>query len=159
MGGSEDAYIAAKITVTSRGDIHSYQNENDEWVYILGVAQGYDNLDITKLVDGGLVDEPSTRDDDWNNLSVYETASCVIYQVPNRAQRTYTFYIFIKEAVAANGKVVLFESLEIPKEWDNEEITRFEKFSIKIQAYATQEYGFKDCFTAMTTAFPGDFNF
>ena len=38
-----------------------------------------------------------------------------------------------------------------------EQMAELKDLKIEIQAYATQEYGFKDCFTAMTTAFPDAF--
>lgn len=31
--------------------------------------------------------------------------------------------------------------------------------TITVEAYATQQYGFLSCFEAITTAFPGAFNF
>ena len=158
--GSEDAYIAAKITVTSGGDIHSYQNEEGEWVYILGVEQEYDNINIHVLAKGGLL-KPSEMVNGWNGLSmVHKTNSAVVYQVANRETNTYTFYVFILDKVSSTDEpIVLFEKLTIPTAWDNEEMRRFEDFSIDIQAFATQEYGFKDCFTAITTAFKDDFPF
>ena len=160
--GSEDAYIAAKITVTSEGDIHSYLDNSGEWKYMLGVSQLYDNIDINVLASGGLLkkSKDAEQDTNWNGLSmVYKTDDAVIYQVADRAAKTYTFYIFILEAKATNESVVLFEELEIPAAWDNAEMDGFKGFSINVQAFATQEYGFKDCYTAMTTAFPEAFDF
>ena len=160
--GSEDAYIAAKITVTSNGDIHSYQKDNGEWKYMLGVAQEYDNIDINILASGGLLDEnqTATQENNWNGLTmVYKTNTAVIYQVADRTAKTYTFYVFILEAMSTDEDVVLFEKLEIPATWDNAEMAGFDGFSINVQAFATQEYGFKDCYTAITTAFAEEFNF
>ena len=66
-------------------------------------------------------------------------------------------YFFIKEPLAPEGKVTLFDKIFIPKEWDNEEMKELEELSITVEAFGTQEYGFADCYTAMTTAFPGVF--
>ena len=139
--GSEDAYVAAVVTVT--GDIYS----------LIGV-EGYDNIDITKLVSGGLVGETSTQVTGWNGLSmVYETATCVIYQDADKANNTWTLYIFMKEAMSEKEEVVLFDTMTIDADWDNEEMAKINGMEINVKAYATQTNGFDDCYTAITTAF------
>lgn len=147
--GSEDAYVGAIVTIT--GDLHS----------LIGV-EGYNNLDITKLVSGGLVSEPSNQVTDWNGLSmVYETDTCVIYQDASQGSQTesgtWTMYIFIKDPMAAEEDVVLFDTMTIPTTWDNAEMAKINGMSIDVKAYATQTNGFKDCYTAMTTAFATEF--
>lgn len=138
---SEDAYIAAVVTIT--GDIYD----------LIGVP-GYDNIDITKLASGGLMAKASTQVQGWNGLSmVYETEDCVIYQDADKANNTWTLYIFMKAAQAANAKVVLFDTLTIPAAWDNAEMDKINGMNITVTAYATQTNGFADCFTAITTAF------
>lgn len=144
--GSEDAYVAAIATVT--GDIHS----------LIGV-EGYDNIDITKLVSGGLVSQASTRVTGWNDLSmVHETADCVIYQdASDAASNTWTMYIFMKAPMAAESTVTLFDTMTIPETWDNAEMEKINGMNITVKAYATQTNGFADCYTAMITAFATDF--
>lgn len=138
---SEDAYIAAVVTIT--GDIYD----------LIGVA-GYDNIDITKLASGGLMAKASTQVQGWNGLSmVYETEDCVIYQDADKANNTWNLYIFMKSAQVANAKVVLFDTLTIPARWDNAEMAKINGMNITVTAYATQTNGFADCFTAITTAF------
>lgn len=138
---SEDAYIAAVVTIT--GDIYD----------LIGVA-GYDNIDITKLASGGLMAKASTQVQGWNGLSmVYETEDCVIYQDADKANNTWNLYIFMKSAQVANAKVVLFDTLTIPARWDNAEMAKVNGMNITVTAYATQTNGFADCFTAITTAF------
>jgi len=148
--GDELAYVAAKIIVTDgAGDINA----------LIGVP-GYDNLDITQIAKGGLISEASTQVTGWNGLSmVYETATCVIYQEASKADSEYVFYIFIKKAMDPGASVTLFDTLFINEKWDNAEMDNLKELSIKVEAYATQEYGFKDCFTAITTAFDTAFNF
>lgn len=144
---SEDAYVAAIVTVT--GDIHS----------LIGVP-GYDNIDITKLASGGLVSEASEQKTNWNGLSmVYETANSVIYQVPDKAKNTWTLYVFVKPVKAANDKVVLFDTLTIPTDWDNDEMAKINGMKIEVKAYAAQIDGFTDCYDAMTSAFEDAFKF
>lgn len=142
---SEDAYIAAVVTIT--GDIYD----------LIGVP-GYDNIDITKLASGGLMAKASTQVQGWNGLSmVYETEDCVIYQDADKANNTWTLYIFMKAAQAANAKVVLFDTLTIPARWDNAEMAKINGMNIVVNAYATQTNGFADCYTAITTAFESAF--
>lgn len=144
--GSEDAYVAAVVTVT--GDIHS----------LIGV-EGYDNIDITKLVSGGLVSQTSTQKTNWNGLSmVYETEDCVIYQdASGKATNTWVMYIFMTDAMAEKESVTLFDTMEIPATWDNAEMAKINGMSITVKAYATQTNSFDDCYTAITTAFAEDF--
>ncbi|MBO5323633.1 MAG: hypothetical protein J6A88_05995 [Oscillospiraceae bacterium] len=142
---SEDAYIAAIVTVT--GDIYD----------LIGVP-GYDNIDITKLASGGLMAKASTQVQGWNGLSmVYETEDCVIYQDADKANNTWTLYIFMKAAQAANAKVVLFDTLTIPAAWDNAEMAKINGMNITVTAYATQTNGFADCYSAITAAFDSAF--
>lgn len=144
---SEDAFVAAKVTIT--GDIYS----------LIGV-DGYDNIDITKLASGGLMSKPSNQATNWNGLPmVYETEDCVIYQDADKTNNTWTLYIFIKTAQTAKSEIVLFDTLTIPADWNNAEMAKINGMEIKVDAYATQTNGFADCYTAITSAFTESFNF
>lgn len=140
--GTEDAYVAAIVTVT--GNIHD----------LIGVP-GYDNIDITQLASGGLVENPSTQVTGWNGLSmVYETVDCVIYQDATGADNnTWVLYVFVKDALANGDNVVLFENLTIPAEWDNDEMKKINNMVIDVKAYAVQANGFAACYDAMVAAF------
>ena len=139
--GSEDAYVAAIVTVT--GDVHS----------LIGV-EGYDNIDITKLVSGGLVSETSQQVTGWNGLSmVYETETCVIYQDANKTDNTWILYVFVKEAMSEEESVTLFDTMTIPTDWGNAEMAKINGVNISVKGYATQTNGFDNCYTAITTAF------
>lgn len=147
---SENAYVAAIVTVT--GDLHS----------LIGV-EGYNNIDVTKLVSGGEVSKTSQQVTGWNGLSmVYETADCVIYQDATQGSQTesgtWTMYIFVKAPKAAGSTVTLFDTMTISDTWDNAEMAKINGMNITVKAYATQTNGFKDCYTAMTTAFAEDFS-
>ena len=144
---SEDAWVAAKVTIT--GDLHT----------LIGVPN-YDNIDIHQLASGGLVDGAATQVTGWNGLSmVYETTECVIYQEADKENNTWTMYIFMKAVQQKNAKIVLFDTLTIPAEWDNAEMAKVNGMEINVQAFAVQANGFADCFEAMTTAFDTHFNF
>ena len=147
--GSEKAYVAARITVTSKGNLHN----------ILGAkvdGKEYDILALNEIISGGIEDEAFVQET-WNGLFGNNCNSYFVYQNPDRENNTYVLYFFIKEPLAPEGKVTLFDKISIPKEWDNEEMKELEELSITVEAFGTQEYGFADCYTAMTTAFPGVF--
>ena len=65
----------------------------------------------------------------------------------------------MKAEQAANAEIVLFDTLTIPAGWDNKEMALINGMNIDVQAFAVQVNGFADCYTAMTTAFDGEFNF
>lgn len=141
---SEDAYIGAKITI--QGDIYG----------LIGVA-GHDNIDITKhnLVSGGITTASTAEQKtNWNGLSmVYENNDCVIYQDANKADKTWTLYVFIKSVQEKGAKIVLFDTLSIPDFYDNEEMDKLDDASVKVEAFATQAQGFTSCYEAMTKSF------
>ena len=160
--GSEDAYFAAKVTITDgNGDIHTYTNVKGEEAFLLGISKDYDNIDISKMVSGGLADgEFGSSLVLWNGINVHESEDCMLYQVPDKANGTYVLYFFVKEPQKTGDKVVLFDTITIPKEWDNEEMAQLAELKIKVEAFATQTYGFEgDYFKAITASFPEDFPF
>lgn len=71
-------------------------------------------------------------------------------------------FIIVDEALDAKNNttvdsVDLFTSINIDENWNNDNMAMFADFAIEINAYATQEAGFGDAVTAITTAFPGVF--
>ncbi len=142
---SEDAYIAATITV--KGDIHD----------LIGVEKS-DNINLTKLISGGLLEEVN-EETDWNGLTVYQNDNFVLYQKANKAEKTWTLYLFVKASKAAGSKTVLFDTLTVPSNYDNAEMAKINGMTIVVTAYATQTNGFTDCYKAMTSAFPSVFQF
>lgn len=145
--GSENAWVAAKITV------------NGDLMDLIGLKE-WGNIDITKIVSGGICNA-STQVKNWNDLSmVYENDDAVVYQdYSQSAQNQWVIYVFVKAAQAENAKVVLFDKVTVPTEWNNTEMTKLNNTTVKVDAFAAQEYGFSSCFEAMTTAFPTQFNF
>ncbi|MBQ7132337.1 MAG: hypothetical protein IJO29_07160 [Oscillospiraceae bacterium] len=147
---SENAYVAAKVTIT--GDIYD----------LIGV-EGYDNIDITQLASGGLMNDASTQQFDWNGLSmVYAGDTYAIYQEADAANRTWVLYVFVEEAQAAEAEVTLFDTITVPADYTNEDIEKLATMEITVDGYAVQASGFDSCFDAMTSAFGGEdgaFNF
>lgn len=138
--GSNDAYVAAKVTVS--GDLYD----------LIGI-EGYDTINIHALAKGGLLDNNEGTYGDYNGLFVFQNDEYAIHQVANKAENTWTLYVFMKEAKKAGEEVVLFEELVIPAEYDNAEMAKINGMEINVEAYATQTNGMADCYDAMVKAF------
>ena len=158
--GTVDAYLAAKVTVNVGKDESGKGIDVEE---ILGCSH-LDMLDVTKILSGGL----AVPGEDFvtshplhnkNGLPVYGDEDYSVYQVPNKAEGTYTFYFFIEKVKAPNESIVLFEKIDIPATWTNEQLALIGNLKIDIEAYGVQESGFKNCYEAVTTAFPTVFAF
>ena len=165
---SEDAYIAAKIIITSgeAGDIEQLIYSKDHYEHL---------LDIAKIVSGGYAQPDQFLQAKhplrakYPQLPVYGDAeygenSYAVFQQANEnggqyGKGEYVIYLFIEEPLAAGESKTLFNTITIPKTWDNAEMAIMNGTTIKVEAYATQTNGFHDCYTAITTAFPGAFPF
>ena len=149
--GSEDAWVAAKVTVSAKvvGELGLYD--------LIGIA-GTDMIDINEVAAGGLIGGTPVATT-WNGLNGHEINGAFIYQVADKANNTWTLYIFVKNEKAAEAKVVLFETLTVPSAWDNAEMDVIDTLEIEVEAFAAQKYGFVDCYDAMTKAFKNDFKF
>lgn len=152
--GSERAYVAAIVRVTDgKGDIYPL------------IGSGYQGLlRIDKMVSGGIIKENDTQKSDYftltgSGLPVYGDSTYTVYQIGDMANGVYTFYVFFEQPLAPGADVTLFEKMTIDPQWNNAEMDNLEELSITVEAYATQEYGFPNCFTAMTSAFSNEFNF
>ena len=127
---SEDAYVAAVVTIKDNGgDIASLLKTTDDG-----------KLNIGSILSGGLLPVSA------------ETP----YRVDNG---TYTFYFLVEDVKSANDEVVVFDTLSIPPQWDNEDMAKINNMSITVEAYAAQAHGFDSCSDAMSAAFPEVFDF
>lgn len=151
--GTEEAYIAAKITISSNPDA------GEKTLYdVMGLA-GTDLLDISGFVTGGLLADPT---DPANNKIVDGGLACsnanyLIYQRVEGGK--YVFYVFLEGTKAPNFDQTLFTTLTVPATWNNAEIAALTDLTIDVEAYAVQTNSFATCYAAMTTAFPTAFNF
>jgi predicted ribosomally synthesized peptide with SipW-like signal peptide len=75
--------------------------------------------------------------------------------VRDATANTITIYIIATDAVAKDGKVVLFENVKIPAKWDSAEMAKFAKLTITVKAYAVQKTGFDSAENAIKAAFGG----
>ena len=145
--GSEKAWLAAKITLTDgSGDLHQ----------VIGFEDS-DNLDLTYLFSGGVLN-PGFRVGEWQGFEdVWYSDGFAMVQVPNRSEGSYDFYFFFRQEKSQNDSVMLFDTLTIPDDWDNEQLSNLKDFKITVRAFGVQTKGFADCYSAMTTAFPDYF--
>lgn len=147
--GDTDAWVAACITVKDgAGDIHR--------VIGYDVSEG---IDIRMLISGGLLDE-AAHFGVWNGIpDVRYNDHYAIVQKASVVDGEYKFYIFLQEPLKKDDKVVLFDNLYIPAEWQNGEMQEFREFSITVEAYAVQTFDLESSLDAMTKAFSDKFSF
>ena len=151
VDGSEDAWVAAKVTVSAQ------EVGEKDLLDLIGIS-GTNMINVNAVASGGLLAKTPAAKENWNGLAlVHETDDCVIYQ--EAGTNTWTLYIFMKNVQKANAQTVLFKTLTIPAAWDNAEMDVVDTLEINVQAYAVQAYGFDDCYDAMTTAFANQFDF
>ncbi len=160
--GSEDAYIAAKITITS--------GEAGDLERIIGNGSGHGHmLDVTKIIRGGIAVPGASMKTDhplmqrYPDMPVYGTDTYSAFQQVGVSGSDYTgkyvIYVFIENPMSAGQKITLFNEMFINPEWDNGEMEIMNGATIHVMAFGTQTNGFADCYTAITTAFPEEFNF
>ena len=160
LKGSEDAYVAAKITITSgeAGDIerllYSYGNYNHM-------------LDVSKIISGGIAQPDATMKTDHvlfnlngNGMPVYGTDEYSAYQEVYvdggvNGNGEYIIYVFVENPMKEGESITLFEKMSIPTYWDSGEMEIMNGTSILVEAFATQAYGFHNCYDAIIAAFGG----
>ncbi|MBR5252006.1 MAG: SipW-dependent-type signal peptide-containing protein [Oscillospiraceae bacterium] len=158
--GSEQAYVAAKITVKDgEGDLAT----------ILGI-EGTDLIDVNQILSGGYVQPTAAQLEDYNGLApVWGDETYALYQ--EKVGEDYVFWFFFEtplqpaeydengEVVEAAEEVMLFNLITIPTEWGNTEMAQMKELSIEIKAFGVQTFGFDSCFDAMTAAYETEFPF
>jgi len=147
--GNTDAWVAVKVTLTDgRGTLNS----------LIGY-EGYEDIDIELLLGGGLLDE-KVHVGTWNNIPyVCHNDKYAMVQVSNVNDGKWEFYFFYLSKFTHGDSSTVFESLNIPVQWNNQEMEKIADLKIKVQAFASQTQGFDTCFDAMKTAFPEHFKF
>lgn len=155
---SEDAYLAAIITVT-----FDPETANVDLLTEIGLRNpNWPMLDVEKFLEGdfiGHVDEKPNYPLKHEAGKVYGNDAYSVFQIGDEEDLTYTIYMFFEGAKPAGTEITPFNKLKIPAEWDNEEMAAVNGMEISVAAYAAQTVGFADCYTAMTTAFPTAFPF
>ena len=145
--GDGSAWVAAKVIIKDGAqDVHK-----------LFGYDGYDELDIERLLAGGLLDETVTVGV-WNGIEdVCYNDNYAMVQVADRANDTYEFYFIMLKPIEKDESVLLFDTMTIHPLFGNEQMKEFRELSITVQAFAVQTFGFSDCYSAMSTAFSEHF--
>lgn len=148
--GSEDAYIAIKLSVfDGAGDLTK----------LIGY-DGDDGIDIRELLSGGSLSE-GMHFGNWNGFSgVTYNENYAMLQFPNAAENRFDFYFFYEKPLKNdNSSITLFDTMKIPDFWGNVEMRELADLRIDIEAYAVQTFNLGSCYEAMKAAFPERFNF
>ena len=147
--GDSPEWIAAKVTLTDgAGDLHK----------VIGYP-GYAEIDIERLLTGGLLDE-HVDVEEWNGIEdVCVNDRYVMIQVANNAEGKYEFYFLMLEPMEVGESVMLFEQVIFDQKWNNAHMQELAELRINVQAYGVQTQQLSDCFQAMTMAFPDHFPF
>ena len=130
--GSEDAYVGAIITLENTAGLDSIITPNGDDTDNIPVA-------ITKLI---------------TNLGGdgYEV-KCVL----NDEKTCCTVYVVCKNPLKGNqtpsAATTIFSGIEIPKEWDHDQMATFQNVEMTVTAYATQTVGFTSAEAALKAAF------
>ena len=144
---TEAAYVAAKVTVTDgEGDLTKYMPNTK------------DGIDIEVLLSGCLLKEYDVILDKTLIASEVEDKGYAIYQEADKANGKYVFYFFVKEALAKDGTVTLFDTFGVPATWDNDEMAQLRELKIDVKAYAVQTFGFDTSLEALEAAFFDEFS-
>lgn len=142
---TEDAYIAAKVTVTDGDGDLRHQDV---------IPDANNGIAIKELLKGGILDS-ATFVTDVADIEAELAANNVVYQAADPTNGTYTFYFFVKGAVPTTGEnsVTLFETMTIPADWDNEEMDQIKQLTIDVKAYGVQTFGFDNSYDALVATF------
>ena len=148
--GANDAYIAAKITISDgSGDIHR----------LLGYENS-DYIDTDGFISGSLLDEDDLHFGAWNGFeNVTHNEHFAMLQVPDVRAGEYHLYFFILSPMTQDEEVELFDTLHFYEEWTGEDMKELRDLRIDVVAFGVQTFGFSSCLEAMSCAFPAHFPF
>lgn len=139
--GSEDAWIVAKVVVTA-SDMAKVRE-------LVGYGDDKSMLGFHDILSGGVFEDTYTV-----NGNVWTGSNATLKQVANANDNT--FYVFFKDAQAANASVTLFETIKARDVWNNDDIAKLAGLKMQITAYGIQKEGFNSAEEAFEAAFPNE---
>lgn len=147
--GDREEWVAAKITlIDGEGDLTK----------IIGY-EGYEEIDIERLLSGGLLDE-HVDFGTWKGIEdVCYNHRYAMIQVADADAGEFVFYFLMLQPLQVGESVVLFDHINFEKMWDNTFMQHINNLKINIQAFGVQTFQLESCLQAMTTAFPEYFVF
>jgi len=146
--GSENAWIAAKVTLTDGTGALSQ---------LIGYGDEGGHVDIEMLLSGGLLDE-NVHVDDWNGYeNVCYNENYAMVQLADPENGVYTFYFFMLKSMKTNDEVTFYTTLTFPDEWKSAHVSMLSRLEVECEVFGVQEAGFVSCYEAMTVALPEHF--
>lgn len=147
--GNVPEWVAAKVTFTDgSGDLHK----------IMGYT-GYQEIDIEKLLAGGLLDD-HVDVEDWNGFSdVCVGDRYVMLQVADGTEGKYEFFFLMLQPLGVGDEITIFDKVAFNSMWSGDHMKELAELEIHVQAYGVQTFQMEDCLQAMTSAFPDHFPF
>ena len=147
--GDTPEWIAVKVTLTDgAGDLHK----------IMGYT-GYAEIDIERLLQGGLLDE-HVDVEEWNGIAdVCVNDRYAMIQVADSAAGKYEFYFLMLQPVEVGESVKVFDQVVFDQMWTGEHMQQLAELKVHVQAFGVQTFQMDDCLKAMTSAFPEHFPF
>ena len=147
--GNAAEWVAAKVTITDgSGDLHK----------VIGYT-GYQEIDIERLLSGGLLDE-QVDVEDWNGFEdVCVNDRYAMIQTANTAEGKYEFFFLMLQPLGVGEEVKIFDKVVFNQAWTSEHMKELADLKIHVQAYGVQIFQMEDCLQAMTSAFPEHFPF
>lgn len=147
--GNAPEWVAIKVTLTDgSGDLHKIMGYTD-----------YQEIDIERLLAGGLLDEHVDLED-WNGISdVCVGERYAMIQVANSAEGKYEFFFLMLDPLDVGETVTVFDQVVFNSMWSGDHMKELAELKINVQAYGVQLFQMEDCLQAMTAAFPEHFPF
>lgn len=147
--GDHEEWIAIRVTLEDgEGDL----------TQIMGY-DGYQEIDIERLLSGGLLDE-HVDFGVWNGIEdVCYNDRYAMIQVADATKGEFSFYFLMLKPVEVGESVVVFDQIAFDKMWDKRHMKHLTDLKIHVQAYGVQTFQVDSCLQAMTSAFPDYFNF
>nr|WP_276856818.1 SipW-dependent-type signal peptide-containing protein [Intestinimonas timonensis] len=152
---SEDAYLVATVTISNKAGLYEIFDGTDvdqgTWLSLAGTG---------KLVSGGISDY-TAESTTWQGLpgtmlkdSEGENYAFISYS-ETETEIVYTYWFIDPVAKSATDTVMpaLFEQVNVPADFDNDDMAKLNNSTITINAYAVQAVGFDNAKDAYEAAF------
>ncbi len=153
---SEDAYVAAIITVTAK-DLNNVSAGKTPVV-----TDGKLNPEplIQSAENSGILNSATDCADTaavLKALAADENAVVQKVTTDDNGNTVYTFYLFVEAVQEDTSSITLFDTLNVPANWDNAEMDLLKGLKIDVKAYAVQAKHLDNCHDAMVSAFQTEF--
>ena len=152
--GSEDCYVGVHIKLNNFANLHSILPAD------IGDKQ---YIGFEDIVLGGVLEGAVTKQEQKGDYLVYTMNNGTEnYQLIQLAGTGDLYVIFTDRQVTLDAKVdedlVLFTDIDIPDDWEYEQVSKLNNLEMEIKAYAVQAEGFANAYKALAGGFPEVFD-